>query len=45
MILNRDSKNRFKLKTRQRKIAGKFPFHRVYKLKKIIDRIGFLKKK
>lgn len=43
MVKNRDAKT-FKLKERQKKIAGKFPFHRVHKLRKILDRL-FRRKK
>jgi len=46
MVKNRDS-TEFKRSERQRKIAGKLPFHRVFKLKKSLAKLvwKFRKKK
>lgn len=39
MVKNRDAKKGFKLSEKQKKIAGKFPFHRVHKLNKLLNKI------
>lgn len=43
MVRNRDAKE-FKMSERQTKIAGKLPFHRVFKLNNIIAKLVFKNK-